>query len=312
MTLHIVPSGATLGARVEGLDLSKPVSNDEFAQLLDALGRHGVLSYPRQELTATQLRDFSQRFGRLEINVAGAYQEPGLPEVMVLSNIVENGKPLGLSDAGQDWHTDMSYSNMIAFTNVLYGLKIPHRDGQPLGNTEFCNMHAAYTGLPQEWKQRLQGMTVLHDFDKFWEMMRRERGSARPPLTPAQRAARPPVSHPLFMLHPITGKNVLYCNPGYAIRIHEMDEKESQETLDFLFAHQTQAQYRYAHRWQVGDVLMWDNMGTIHNAIPDYRPDEPRLIKRCQVMATRFFHDDGTPRETHRLQAHDVQEGQAA
>jgi taurine dioxygenase len=198
MTLRIIPSGATLGARIENLDLSQPLPDDVFEQLLQALGRHGVLSYPKQELTAAQLRAFSARFGRLEVNVAGAYQEPGLPEVMVLSNIVENGKPIGLSDAGQDWHTDMSYSHMIAFTNVLYGMKIPHRDGQPLGNTEFCNMHAACDGLPEEWKQRLDGMTVLHDFDKFWEMMRRERGSTRPPLTPAQRAARPPVSHPLF------------------------------------------------------------------------------------------------------------------
>lgn len=296
MTMRIVPGNASLGARVEGLDLSKPLSTEVFEQLLQALGRHGVLSYPKQELTPAQLRDFSQHFGQLEINVAGAYQEPGLPEVMVLSNIVENGKPLGLSDAGQDWHTDMSYSHMIAFTNVLYGMQIPHRDGEPLGNTAFCNMHAAYDGLPAALKQRLEGMTVLHDFDKFWEMMRRERGSARPALTPAQRAARPPVSHPVFLDHPITGKRVLYANPGYAIRINEMDEKESDETLDFLFRHQTQPAFRHAHRWEVGDVLMWDNMGTIHNAIPDYRPDEPRLIKRCQVMATRFFHDDGTPR----------------
>lgn len=296
MTLKITPTGATLGARVEGLDLSRPLTPDVFAQLLQALGRHGVLSYPKQQLTARQLRDFSQHFGRLEVNVAGAYQDPELPEVMVLSNIVENGKPIGLADAGQDWHTDMSYAKLIAFTNVLYGMQIPHRDGQPLGNTAFCNMHAAYEGLPDRWKQRLEGMTVLHDFDKFWEMMRRERGSTRPPLTPAQRAARPPVSHPLFMRHPITGRRVLYCNPGYAIRVHEMAPAESDEALEFLFRHQTSPEFQYAHRWEVGDVLMWDNMGTIHNAIPDYRPDEPRLIKRCQVMATRFFHDDGTPR----------------
>ncbi|MGI4777221.1 MAG: TauD/TfdA dioxygenase family protein [Janthinobacterium lividum] len=302
MTLRIVPTGATLGARVEGLDLSEPLSAEVFAQLLQALGRYGVLSYPAQDLTAAELRDFSQNFGRLEVNVAGAYQEPGLPEVMVLSNIVENGKPIGLSDAGQDWHTDMSYASMIAFTNVLFGMKIPHRDGQPLGNTEFCNMHAAYDALPQAWKDRLEGMTVLHDFDKFWEMMRRERGSTRPPLTPAQRAARPPVSHPIFLQHPITGRRVLYANPGYAVRIHEMGQKESDEALEFLFTHQTQPQFRYAHRWKAGDVLMWDNMGTIHNAIPDYRPDEPRLIKRCQVMATRFFHDDGTPRAAAGLQ----------
>ncbi len=297
MPLNIIPSGQTLGARVEGLDLSQPVSDADFAQLLLALGGHGVLSYPGQQLTPEQLRTFSRRFGNLEVNVAGAYQEPGLPEVMVLSNIVENGKPIGLADAGQDWHTDMSYNRMIAFTNILYGMRIPMRGGQPLGNTEFCNMHAAYDALPAELKQRLDGMTVEHDFNKFWEMMRRERGSQRPALTPAQRAARPPVSHPLFLQHPITGRKVLYCNPGYAMRINELPQAESDAMLDFLFTHQTQPRFQYAHRWQAQDVLMWDNMGTIHNAKPDYRPDEPRLIKRCQVMATRFFHDDGTPRQ---------------
>ena len=296
MSLQITPSSATLGARVEGIDLSQPLADEDFRTLLHALGEYGVLKYPKQSLTPPQLRDFSARFGELEVNVANAYQEPGLPQVMVLSNMVENGKPVGLADAGQDWHTDMSYSDMIAFTNVLYGMKIPHRDGQPLGNTEFCNMHAAYEGLPAAWKQRLDGLTVLHDFNKFWEKMRQEKGSARPPLTEAQRAAKPPVSHPVFLTHPITGRKVLYANPGYSIRINEMEAKESDAALAFLFEHQTQPQYRFGHRWEVGDVLMWDNMGTIHNAVADYRPDEPRLIKRCQVAATRFFHADGTPR----------------
>lgn len=289
MSMNIVPSGETLGARIDGVDISKPLTPETFDQVLNALGHYGVISFPDQHLTARQLRDFSSQFGRLEVNVAGAYQEPGLPEVMTLSNIVENGKPLGLADAGQDWHTDMSYSQMIAFANVLYGIRIPHRSGQPLGNTAFCNMHAAYQALPDDLKSKLEAMTVMHDFNKFWEMMRRERGSHRPPLTSAQRAARPPVSHPLFLQHPITGRFVLYANPGYSIRINELDGAESDEVLAYLFSHQTRSEFQYQHRWQTNDVLMWDNMGTIHNAIPDYRPDEPRLIKRCQVMATRFF-----------------------
>ena len=294
--MHIIPGTGILGARIEGLDLSQALSDDTLSQLIQALGRYGVLKYPKQTLTAQQLKTFSARFGELEVNVANAYQEPGLPEVMILSNIVENGKPLGLADAGQDWHTDMSYSRMIAFTNVLYGLQIPHRDGKPLGNTEFCNMHAAYEALPEVWKQRLEGMTATHDFNKFWEMMRREKGSSRPPLTEAQRAAKPPVTHPVFMVHPITGKRVLYANPGYVIRINEMSEQDSDEALAFLFEHQLKPEFRYAHLWEVGDVLMWDNMGTIHNAVADYLPHEPRYIKRCQVAATRFFHPDGTPR----------------
>ncbi len=264
----VIPSGHTLGASVEGLDLSRPLSGPEFEFALNALAEHGVLRYPRQELSALQLRDFSARWGELEINVANLYQEPGVPEVMILSNIVENGRPIGLADAGQSWHTDMSYSKTIAFCNVLYGIRIPQRNGEPLGNTEFCDQRAAYDELPAALRKKLEGKTVLHDFNKFWEMMRREKGSARPALTEAQRKAKPPVSHPIFLPHPITGRKALYANPGYSVRINELPQKG-----------------------QVGDVLMWDNLRTIHNAVADYSADEPRLIKRCQVMATRFFQE---------------------
>ena len=287
--MKFIESGQSLGARVEGIDLSKTLSDLDFKQLEQALGKYGVLSYAKQSLTSLQLKNFAECFGRLEVNVANLYQEPGLPEVMILSNMVENGKPLGLSDAGQDWHTDMSYSSMIAFTNVLYGIEIPHRDGVPLGNTEFCNMHAAYDDLPDDLKTRLAGMTITHDFAKFWDKMRREKGSTRPPLTEAQRRAKPPVSQPVFLTHPITGKKVLYANPGYSMRINELPEEESDRVLAFLFEHQLQPKYQYRHRWSVGDVLMWDNMGTLHNAVADYRPDEHRYIKRCQVMANRYF-----------------------
>ena len=287
--MQITPTGQTLGARVEGIDLAQPLSAPQRDEIIAALGRHGVLNFPAQTLTPLNLRTFSAHFGELEVNVANAYQEPGLPEVMTLSNMIENGKPIGLADAGQDWHTDMSYSRMIAFTNILYGLKIPMRDGVSLGNTEFCNMHAAYDELPADLKQRLDGMTATHDFEKFWEKMRREKGSARPPLTDAQRAAKPPVSQPLFLTHPITGRKVLYCNPGYAMRINELPQGQSDELLEFLFQHQTQERFRYRFNWVPQTVLMWDNMGTIHNAVADYKPDEHRLIKRCQVAATRFF-----------------------
>ena len=293
--MNIIPSGDTLGARVKGLDLSQALSDEQFKTLEAALGRHGVLSYPEQVLSSQQLRDFAARFGTLEINVAGAYQDAKLPEVMILSNKVDqNGKPLGLSDAGQDWHTDMSYSKTIAFANVLYGLEIPHRNGEPLGNTVFCNMHAAYDELPAELKMRLDGMTITHDFAKFWEKMRAERGSKRPPLTDAQRRAKPPVTHPVFLTHPITRKRVLYANPGYSMRINELSPEESEATLAFLFQHQLQEKYQHKHRWRVGDVLMWDNMGTLHNAIPDYTPQEHRYIKRCQVMADRYFPETKT------------------
>ncbi|HEY6720144.1 MAG TPA: TauD/TfdA family dioxygenase [Burkholderiales bacterium] len=289
--MRVIGSGQTLGATIEGLDLAKPLSDEELDAVLRALGERGVVRFPRQKLTGRQLADFSARFGKLEINVANAFQEPGIPEVMILSNIVENGKPIGLADAGQDWHTDMSYSSTIALANVLYGIRIPKRGGKPLGATEFSNMHAAYDGLPAEMKRDLEAMTVLHDFNKFWEMMR-SRGSRRPPLTEAQKRAKPPVSHPIFLTHPITRRKVLYANPGYSVRINELPEKESGEMLGFLFEHQLKSEYRYVFHWQEGDVLMWEDIGTIHNAVADYGADEPRLIKRCQVMATMFYGEE--------------------
>lgn len=289
--MRVEPKGTGLGATIHDIDLSQPLSADHYKAIEQALGRYGVVSFPKQNLTSKQLRDYAENFGQLEINVANLYHDPELPEVMILSNIKEDGKPIGLSDAGQDWHTDMSYSKTIAFSNVLYGIKIPVRDGKSLGNTEFCNMHAAYEDLPEALKYELADMTITHDFNKFWEMMRREKGSTRPPLTEEQRKRKPPVAHPVFLTHPITGKKVLYANPGYSMRINELSEERSAEVLDFLFKHQLQEKYRYRHSWTEGDVLMWDNMGTIHNAVADYRPDEPRYIKRCQVMADKYFPD---------------------
>jgi taurine dioxygenase len=288
--VKVLPSGDSLGATLEGLDLARPLVREELDRVLQALGKYGVVRFPSQRLTGQQLRDFSAQLGDLEINVGSAgYQEPGVPEVMVLSNIVENGRPVGLADAGQGWHTDMSYSRMVAFANVLYGIKIPRRNGATLGATQFSNMQAVYADLPADMKRALEGKTVLHDFEKFWEMMRREKGSKRPALTDAQRKAKPPVSHPVFLTHPLTGKRVLYANPGYAVRINELPSKESDEMLEYLFRHQLQPKYIYTYRWTENDVLVWEDIGTIHNAVADYGPDEHRLVKRCQVMANRYF-----------------------
>ena len=159
------PTGKILGARVDGLDLSQPLSGGDIALIARSLGAYGVLCFPGQDLDAAALRAFAVRFGTLEVNVAASLYVSEFPEVMVLSNIVENGRPIGLPDAGQDWHTDMSYGRTIALATILHGIRIPRRDGHALGNTEFLNMHAAYADLPDDIKQRLQHATALHDFN---------------------------------------------------------------------------------------------------------------------------------------------------
>jgi taurine dioxygenase len=287
--MNIHPSGKALGATIEGIDLAQPLSDGDFKQILRALGEHGVLCFPEQRLATQDFARFGRLFGELEINVANQFHEPDFPEVMVLSNMTADRKPIGLGDAGQGWHTDMSYSKEVALANVLYAIKVPMRDGRPLGDTQFRNMHAAYDDLPAEIKTRLKGRTATHDFAKFWDMMRARPDSRRAPLTPEQRAKKPPVSQQIFRTHPITGRTVLYCNPGYATRIDGMADAESTELLRFLFQHQEQEKYFYAHQWAEGDVLMWDNIGTVHNAAADYAPHEPRYMRRLQIMATKDY-----------------------
>ena len=285
--LKIEPNNAILGARVTGVDLIAPMADADFAQILKALGNHGVLCFPDQLIDAATLRTFSARFGELQI--ISRKTEPGMPEVSILSNVIENGVGIGLPDAGQDWHTDMTYNRIPGFVNVLVAHKVPMRNGRVLGGTEFTNTQAAYEDLPADVKTRLANATAIHDWNFFQEHMRISKGSKRPPLTEAQKAQRPPVPHPVFLTHPITGRKVIYVNPGFAVRIEGMAESDSRETLDYLFAHVLQAKYRYTHHWTVGDVLVWDHLGTWHCALADYNADEYRLMKRCQVMADKVF-----------------------
>lgn len=287
----VTPSGDLLGARISGIDLAAPLARGDFALILRAIAQYGVVCFPEQHLSPAAQAAFSRNFGTLEVHVSGAFQVPGQPEVMILSNIVRDGKPVGLADAGQDWHTDMSFSRTIAFVNILHALQVPHRGGRALGDTLFADMAAAYDDLPPALQARLQTLTATHDFAKFWDMMRVRGGaaSARQPLTEAQRRQKPPVSHPMVLRHPLSGRDVLYANPGYTIRIDGLPPEESDALLAQLFAHQCQPRYQVAHHWTEGDVLVWDNIRTMHYAVPDYGPDEHRLVQRCQAMADRVF-----------------------
>jgi len=289
--LTIEPTGAVLGATVHGVDLREDLAEPVFARLLHALGHYGVLRFPEQQLSVGDVRRFSELFGEIQGSISRRPDPDKVehPNVGILSNLKQDGKYIGSPDAGQDWHTDMSYRDVMGFVNVLYGIRIPRRNGKPLGGTEFANMHAVYDALPPDIQTRLDGMTASHDFEKFWENMRQNHGSSRPALTEEQRRLRPAVVHPVFLTHPITGRKVLYANPGYTTRINQLSQTESDAMLSFLFDFQLQPRFRWTHQWTENDLLIWDHLGTIHRAIADYGPDEIRLIRRCQVMATKVF-----------------------
>jgi alpha-ketoglutarate-dependent taurine dioxygenase len=287
--LTIQPSGKILGATVRGVDLHHDLAREDFAAILRALGEYGVLCFPGQALEAADLRRFSSRFGDIQVIKGIPHHEPGMPEVTILSNVKVDGKLIGAPDAGQSWHTDMTYAKTMGFVNVLSAFMVPMRDGRALGGTEFTNTQAAATDLPPAMIDRLAGLTATHDIEYYWEYMRREKASKRPPLTEEQRRQRPPVHHPVLLTHPITGRQVIYVNPGFTVRIDDVSDTESAKLLRTLLDHVLQDKYRYVHEWTVGDLLLWDHIGTWHYARPDYGPDEHRLMKRCQVMATKIF-----------------------
>src|SRR4030095_8994681 len=154
--LKIEPSTATLGAKVTSVNLDYPLSASDFAQIVRALAEYGVLCFPDQPIEAAALRTFSARFGALQPMSSGNADrgEPGIPEVSILSNVIENGRPIGLADAGQDWHTDMTYNRVMGYVNVLAAKRVPVRDGRVLGATEFTDTQAAFEDLPADVKAK--------------------------------------------------------------------------------------------------------------------------------------------------------------
>lgn len=286
--MKIIPGAGILGASVTGIDIGQPLSDADLSAIVRALAVHGVLRFPHMKLPASQLRDFAARFGSLHRISSRYVSDPNVPEVDVLSNIVRDGRNIGIPDGGQSWHTDMSYNPTVGYINALVAYEVPVRAGRVLGATEFVNTAAAYEDLPQATRRALEGRTSVHDFNQYWEL-RRSNGSARSPLTPEERAAKPPSRHPVVMAHPVSGRKFLYVNPAYCETIEGMPVREGRALLQELFEHMLQAKYRYVHEWAQHDVLVWDHLWTWHNAVADYLPDEHRLMLRCQVAADRIF-----------------------
>ena len=282
--MQVTRIGQHLGARIAGVDLSAP-NAATLAAIEAAFLEHGVVAISDQRLSEPALIEFSRHFGELELNVASSFHHRKFPHVNVLSNKrTAEGKLVGSPDAGQGWHTDMSYNPTPARASILYAIEVPMRAGEPLGDTLFASMTAAWEALDPALQRRLKGLSAVHHFSKFYDYMIREKGSPRPPLTEAQKATKPPVVHPMVVRHPFTGRSCLYCDPGYTVEIVGLPAAESRALLDELFEYQTRPEFQYRHRWRVGDVLMWDNIATIHMATGGYTPAEHRLMWRTQVL----------------------------
>jgi taurine dioxygenase len=252
---------AALGAEIVGLDLSRPLDDETFAAVRRAfLESNGLLVFRNQNITPEQHVAFSRRFGPLMIHVLRQYLLPGHPEILRISNVIENDQPIGLGDAGRIWHSDLSYTPEPSLGSLLHAQDLPIEGG----DTSFANLSAAYDALPTEIKQRIAGKRAVHSYSHSYE---RFSGSKwRPPLTQNQKDEVREVVHPVVRTHPETGRKALFVNEGFTSRILDLPETEGRELLQLLFAHSTKPRFVYRHRWQDHDLVFWDNRCTIHLA----------------------------------------------
>ena len=263
-----------LGAEVRGVDLSSPLSDACCARIMEIFERYCVIFFRAQQLESQHLLRFASRFGELEIEPAAERQLPGLPQIGVLANPKPNGRVIGIARDGMHWHSDRSYLTAPSQATLAYGIKCP-REG---GSTEFINMYAVFEALPPERRLFLEKLRAVHDHNfRYAELY-----PNRPALTPEQIAKLPPAEHPLVRVHPVTGRKALFVAKDIVSHVLGLSATESRKLIDELEAFAVQPRFSYAHRWQPGDVLVWDNRCTLHRVTPfDMRLD--RVLHRVQV-----------------------------
>lgn len=286
--IKVRPTGAALGAEIQGIDLSQDLDDATFKQIVDLWHEHEVIFFRDQKLTPAQHVAFSRRFGELELHVRKDCCRPGYHELFVVSNIIVDGKAIGSQDAGLFWHSDLCYLQVPSRGSLFYALEVPHdANGRPLGDTQFASSTAAYNALPEATRQKIAGLKAVQSYKKGY--YRERNAGPRKTLTAEQEARTPDVEHPIVRTHPFNGKKCLFVNDGYTARIAGMDSAKSEALLNELITHATKAEFTYRHQWRVGDFLLWDNCLVQHQAVPDYQLPLRRHMERTTLTGTAPF-----------------------
>ena len=273
VALTVRPLSRALGAEIIGVDLSAPVDDATFAQIRDAWHQHLVILLRGQKLSEEDEVRFGERFGPPAVIHTKEFVR-GHPAVMLISNIREDGKPIGaLPDGEMQFHSDQCHQERPAMASMLYAIEVPCTGG----NTLFANGYRAYETLPAGIKRRIGGRKALNAYDYHGSAMKR--GTAL-------REGVPSFAHPVVRTHPATGRKALYVNRLMSVRIEGMSDEESDELLAFLFDHQERSEFIYEHVWRPGDLLMWDNRCTLH-ARADFTPSERRLMRRVTILGEK-------------------------
>ena len=267
-----------MGVAMEGIDLSRPMSEDAFRSIEQIFSDGQVLAIKGQTLEPDEYVAFARRFGRPEPHVIDQFHYPGHPEILILSNGKKDGEPAGLADGGTYFHTDYSYLAVPARVTMLYSITVPKSGG----NTLFANMFAAYDDLPEATKRRIEDLVVLHHYGNRDDLNEASRTVASP-LSQTQKGKVDWVRHRLVRTHPATGRKALYAISGSSFEIVGIPRDKGVALLDELKAHALQEKFRFSYRYDVGDVVLWDDLSTLHSAtLTD--PDDLRTLWRITVI----------------------------
>jgi taurine dioxygenase len=267
------PLSAALGAEIIGVDLSEEIDDHTFAHIQDAWHLNLVILLRGQELSEEDQVRFAEKFGPPAVIHTKQFVR-NHPAVMLISNIREDGKPIGaLPDGEMHFHTDQCHQERPAMASMLYALEVPSTGG----NTLFANGYMAYETLPDGIKLRIEGRKALNAYDYDTAAMRRGTRLAE---------GVPSYVHPVVRTHPATGRKALYVNRLMTVRIEGLPAQESDELLTTLFDHQERREFIYEHVWRAGDLLMWDNRCTLH-ARTDFSPNERRLMRRVTILGEK-------------------------
>ena len=269
---------AGFGVEAEGVDLSKPLADAEFRALEQAFYENHVLALRGQQITAAQFASFARRIGPPQPHVIDQFHHPDDPNILILSNVVKDGKPTGLRDAGSYFHTDYSYLAVPARATTLYSRVVPKVGGDTL----FADQQAAYDDLPDAMKQRIAPLLAIHHYGNRNDVDESSRTAASV-LSAEQKARMPVITHRIARPHPVTGRTCLYAVSGSSFGIVGMPEDEARGLLDELAAHSTQPKYQLRFAYGVGDIVVWDNAALLHSATL-IDPADARTLWRITVL----------------------------
>ncbi len=272
--IGVRPVAEALGAEIIGVDLSSDMSEEAFAEIHRAHLQYGVIVFRDQVLSPERQKKFSARFGKLMSHAIARFRHPDHPEVMVMTNIKNGAVNVGASRAGFEWHSDQSYKPIPALGTLLYGIECPPEGA----NTEFASMNAAYGALSADRRATIEGRAGIHDYAWAWENFYKD----RPPLSDDEKAALPPVRHPVVRAHAETGKPTLYLSEGMTRSIDGMDETSGRALVLQLNDFATQPRFVYSHKWRAGDLVFWDNRCLLHRATPS-DPKYRRVMQRTMI-----------------------------